>query len=111
MDVLVKEEQPGKPQMKVVRSTRPEMRSRSFLSKVIVCSRVGRAMPKSTMLLMCCSGMSKYLHTCEMTYGLCGPGLDLRVNKCELQKGLRGRRCAGQCLKSTTQSRRITVCH
>mmetsp|Transcript_4375 Transcript_4375/g.10938 ORF Transcript_4375/g.10938 Transcript_4375/m.10938 type:complete len:220 (+) Transcript_4375:192-851(+) len=54
---------PGKPLMKVVRSTRPGMRSRSFCSRFSVCARGGRFMPSSTRLSMCCSGMSMYLHT------------------------------------------------
>lgn len=50
--------------MKVVRSARPGMRSLSFLSSCSVCARGGRFMPSSVRLLMCCSGMSMYLHTC-----------------------------------------------
>lgn len=56
---------PGKPEMNVVRSARPGMRSRSLRSSFMVWSFDGRFILSSAMLLMCCSGMSMYLHTCR----------------------------------------------
>ena len=51
--------------MKVVRSTSPGMRSRSLVSSLTVCSWGGRFMLSRVRLLMCCRGMSMYLHTCR----------------------------------------------
>lgn len=52
------------PVMKVVRSASPGMLSRSLASSALVCAWGGRFMASSVRLLMCCSGMSMYLHTC-----------------------------------------------
>ena len=54
------------PEMNVVRSVRFGIRSRSLVSSLTVWSCAGRFMDSRTRLLMCCSGMSMYLHTCVM---------------------------------------------
>lgn len=55
---------PGKPQMNVVLSTRSGILDLSFCKSFMVCSWGGLFMLSSVRLLMCCSGMSMYLHTC-----------------------------------------------
>lgn len=50
--------------MKVVLRTRSGILALSFFSKLVVCSLGGLFMLSSVRLLICCNGISIYLHTC-----------------------------------------------
>lgn len=57
--------QPGKPEMKVVLSTKSGILALSFRSSFSVWARGGRFIPSRVTLLMCWSGISMYLQTCR----------------------------------------------